>query len=112
MRTIMKAIAVVLAILAIPSCRIFQAEKYEQRDKCAKTIPILEEKPTAHYQILKAISGKDDEQLRYRACVVYADAVVRAGIGTSYSGWTWSSTTMLQGLAIKWEKANQETETP
>lgn len=99
----MKTLLVLVALVALPSCRIFRYSEYSRRDRCAETLPILDDKPAEPFQIVRVVSADSDYRLRWYACAAHADAVIRAGVGSSFSGWTFSSSTELRGLAIKWE---------
>ena len=97
-------IALSLLLVSVSACRVFRYSEWRRRDACAETLPILDDKPTAHFEIVRAVHAGSDYDLRWKACAEEADAVVRVGIGSSFSGWAFSSSAVLQGVAIKYDR--------
>ncbi len=73
----MKVVA--LAVLALcAGCRIFRAEEWERRDRCAATLPVLRQEPERPYRVIKIVEGKNDNDLAWKACAERAHAVISA----------------------------------
>jgi hypothetical protein len=97
---------VAAALVSLAGCRIFMAEEWSRRDRCAASMQIYREAPREQYRVIKVLEAKDENDLAWKACAEKADAVIAessAGIEVNINiGRPRRERAVVRGVAIRY----------
>lgn len=79
MSRIVACLALLLAFGGPLSCRIFLADEWDRRDRCAEHLPIYRAEPGKPYRIVEMLEDSSDLDMAWRACAVGAQALLAYG---------------------------------
>jgi hypothetical protein len=75
-RVLAGLIVAVVCTASLSGCRVFRADEWARRDRCAKTLPLLREEPARPYRVIRIVESDNEDDLVWQACAEHAEGLI------------------------------------